>query len=287
MTRSALDIRPNLEPYSAERYDRNGEPISFYEFDHPGASAIYCSAHDLIRFAQLHLKSLRIDQRAVLTDASINQMQTATTSGGSNDGYGLGWRIVSDNHGYRTVNHDGSMGGVRTRLMLVPDENLAVAVLCNGNDGLPIEIADAILSECLDGYSVPKKPHTDQNASDGHLPFTAHSALQGEWVGRVETYSGTLPVKITIPEFGSVIVQFGDELQTILNYPTFSDNRLRGSTLGDIRTDDAAKRPYTLVFDLNLRWNVLNGSVSAISKPGPRLGNALSHWCELEKDPNR
>ena len=72
-----------------------------------------------------------------------------------------------------------------------------------------------------------------------------------------------------------------------LNNPTFSDDRLRGSTLGDIRTDDAAKRPYTLVFDLNLRWNVLNGSVSAISKPGPRLGNALSHWCELEKDPNR
>jgi CubicO group peptidase (beta-lactamase class C family) len=287
MTRSGLGIGPNLKPYAAERYDLNGKPISFYDFDHPGASAVFCSAHDLIRFAQLHLKSTRIDQQSVLSDASIDEMQTATTSTNPNDGYGIGWRIVPDNHGYRTVNHDGSMGGVRTRLMLVPDEKLAVAVLCNASNGLPVEIADAILSECLEGYKASVKPPIDNDALDGPPPFSPHPALQGVWSGQIHTYSGKIPVQITIPEAGPVLVRLSDDLQTVLNDPTFDDDRLRGSAFGDIQTDDAAKRPYTLTFDLNLRWNVLNGSVSAISNPGPKLGNALSHWCELEKTSNR
>jgi len=27
------------------------ESVPFYDFDHPGASAVFCSAHDLLRFA--------------------------------------------------------------------------------------------------------------------------------------------------------------------------------------------------------------------------------------------
>jgi CubicO group peptidase (beta-lactamase class C family) len=286
MTRSSLGIGPNLAPYSAERYDLNGKPISFYDFDHPGASAVFCSAHDLIRFGLLHLKSLRIDQRSILTPESIDEMQTPTTPSDPTDGYGIGWRIVSDNHGYRTVNHDGCMGGVRTRLMLVPDEDLAVAVLGNASNGLPVEITESILSECLPGYVEAPAIKTDNDALDGDPPFSPHPALQGEWAGKIHTYSGNVSVQITIPERGPVLVRCGDGLHSILNDPTFVDDRLRGTALGDIGTDDAAKRPYTLAFDLNLRLNVLNGSISAVSKPGPKLGNALSHWCELEKAPN-
>ena len=283
MTRSALGIGPNLGPYTAKRYDLNGNPISFYDFDHPGASAVYCSAHDLVRFGLHHLKSPLIDQRPVLTNASIDVMQTATTSADPDDGYGIGWRIVPDNHGYRTVNHDGSMGGVRTRLILVPEANLVVAVLCNASNGLPAEVADAILAECLPGFSATEPLSKDNDALDGPPPFAPPPALQGEWSGRIHTYTGGVTVQFSIPETGPILVRLGGGLQSVLDNPVFKDDRLKGAALGDIGTDDAARRPYTLGFDLTLRWNVLNGSVSAMSLPGPKLGNAVSHWCELEK----
>ena len=79
MTRSSLGIGMNLAPYTVERYDQSGKPISFYDFDHPGASAIFCSAHALIRFGLLHLKMLRLDHRSILTEPSIDATHTATT----------------------------------------------------------------------------------------------------------------------------------------------------------------------------------------------------------------
>ena len=99
----------------------------------------------------------------------------------------------------------------------------------------------------------------------------------------MQTYEGSIPVEMDIPDTGPIRVRFRDGLQTAVDASTFENDVLTGTTLGDIETEDSAKRPYTLAFELNLRWNVLNGSVTAVSEPGPRLGNALSHWCELEK----
>ena len=52
MTHSLTAVRPlseqGLGPPEAIRYGVDGGPIPFYEFDHPGASAVYGSAHDLV-----------------------------------------------------------------------------------------------------------------------------------------------------------------------------------------------------------------------------------------------
>ncbi|MBS14894.1 MAG: hypothetical protein CME19_25315 [Gemmatimonadetes bacterium] len=282
MTHASVGIGPHLAPYTAERYDQNGHPISFYDFDHPGASAVYCSPHDLIRFAMQHLKTSWIDQRPILSDASVDEMQTPTSEADSPDGYGIGWRITSDNHGYRTVNHDGSMGGVRTRLMFVPEERLAVAVMCNASNELPVEIADTVMAECLPDFA-PSAEMIDNNTLNKKMTFVSNSALSGLWKGRIHTYNGDLPIEITLSDQDTPTVRIGDGHRAVLEDITFEDDLLTGVSVGDIETEDASKRPYTLAFDLSLRWNVLNGSVSAISKPAAKLGNALSHWCELEK----
>src|SRR2546430_12637897 len=52
--------RSTLFPYTtlfrsrfiAERYDYNDRALPFFTFDHIGASSVYSSAHDLIRFAR-------------------------------------------------------------------------------------------------------------------------------------------------------------------------------------------------------------------------------------------
>lgn len=55
LTRTSVGLPPVLRPFAATRYGPDGRPIPFYEFDHDGASAVWSSAHDLIRFGLFHL----------------------------------------------------------------------------------------------------------------------------------------------------------------------------------------------------------------------------------------
>src|SRR5713101_7529048 len=120
MTRASVDIGPGLEPHAAARYGSDGLRIPFYDFDHPGGSAVFCSAHDLVRFGMFHLKAHLADQKAILSDDTLDEMQVPTTITGETAGYGVGWSINEDSLGYRTVSHGGGMGGVATSLQLVP-----------------------------------------------------------------------------------------------------------------------------------------------------------------------
>ena len=91
LTHTSVGIEPSLERYQAIRYDDHGLPIPLYDFDHRGASAIYSSAHDLVRFGLFHLKAHLPDQKAILSDASIDTMHESTMSSDKNIGYGIGW----------------------------------------------------------------------------------------------------------------------------------------------------------------------------------------------------
>ena len=153
LTRASVGVGPGLEKYQAGRYNPAGARLPLYDFDHPGASAACCSAHDLVRFGMFHLKAHLADQKAILSDASIDAMQVPTVAVGEEVGYGIGWRILARTFGgYRMAEHGGSMGGVRTQLYLVPSEKLAVAVLCNTENDLPEQVRDEILAALLPAY---------------------------------------------------------------------------------------------------------------------------------------
>jgi hypothetical protein len=107
--------------------------------------------------------------------------------------------------------------------------------------------------------------------------------LKGEWRGRVHTYRGEVPLTLWFKDSGDVHARLGDQLKTLLNDVRYRDNRLFGRMAGDLGTDDANRRPYYLHVEMVLRGPVLNGAVSAVSRPGKRAGNALSHWVELNK----
>jgi len=97
----------------------------------------------------------------------------------------------------------------------------------------------------------------------------------------VHTYKEDLPFDLSIKDSGDVQVTLGEQLTTLLNDASFDNSYLRGRLAGDIGTEDANRRPYHLHVELKHRDAVLNGSVTAVSLPGQRAGNALSHWAEL------
>jgi CubicO group peptidase (beta-lactamase class C family) len=289
MTHTSVNIGPRLKKYQAVRYGSDGLPIPFYDFDHPGASAVFSSAHDLVRFGMFHLKAHLPDQKAILSDETIDEMQQPTADISNGNGYGIGWRINSNEMGYRSIRHSGGMGGVSTVLVLIPSEKLAVVALANSSSSLPDQISKEILSVMLPEYaknralSESKKEQEKGQSQEPESSFKPTPELIGKWSGSVHTYKREIPLTFWFKESADVHVQLGDQLKTLLNDVSFKDDYLGGRMMGDIGTEDANRRPYHLHVALKLRGQVLNGAITAISLPGPRLGNALSHWVELKK----
>ena len=277
LTHTSVGIDPGLERYEAVRYGEDGLPIAFYDFDHRGASALYSSAHDLVRFGLFHLKARLPDQKAILSDESIDAMQAPTVNIGKNGGRGVGWALEDRGDGYRVISHTGSMGGVATTLRLIPSEKLAVVVLCNAGVRLPHRISDEILSTMLPKWR-PQNPEPQRTES-----FHPPPELIGAWAGKLITYKAEIPMTLRILESGDVHAQIGGQMKMLWNNVRWQDGYLTGAMPGDVGTEDAGRRPYFLSFSLKLRGRILSGAASAISTPGRRPGNALTQWVELNK----
>lgn len=299
MLRSSVDIPPAIQPYAAARYGSDGIPYPFYDFDHPGGSAIFCSAHDLIRFGMLHLGTRLPDQKALLSEQTLEAMQVNTSAPEEKNGYGIGWGVNADNLGYRSISHTGGMGGVNTLLMLIPSEKIVVAALGNACGSLPFRACEEILASLLPEYDVrlrQRQAEREKEQKKGAktkkpAAFKPGKRLSGEWNGELVTWNGPIPLMLWFKSSGDVHAQLGNQLRALVNDVKFDDDQLRGVMLGDIETEDANRRPYRLHLDLKLRDETLNGAIIAITHMevdqggarGRRTGNALSHWAELKR----
>lgn len=278
LTRTSVGLGPKLEKYQAARYGTDGTPIPFYDFDHAGGSAVYASAHDLVRFGMFHLKARLPEQKGILSDQAIDEMQKPTVKSGKTSGYGIGWAVNDMANGYRIVSHSGGMGGVSTILRLVPSKKIAVVVLANSSNPLPFRISQEILSALLPDFKAGPSPGAPLGES------FKPSELVGKWKGAVHTYNGEVPFELEFRESGDVHARLGNQLETLLNGARVEDGYLTGRMSGDIGTEDANRRPYWLAVSLKHRGEVLNGAMTAVPRPGGRrVGNALSHWVELKK----
>ena len=288
MNHSAVNLPAELKSFQAVRYGPQQQPLPFYDFDHPGASAVYSSVHDLIRFGLFHLKQRNDQQKAILRDITIDRMHAPTATINGQLGYGVGWFHNADEFGVKTVSHTGGMGGVRTRLVLVPDKNIAVATLCNFSTSLPLRVSEDLLAELIPEYREHLRQHRiDSSSTPGSAaepPFQPTPELLGNWKGHVHTYAGKRAVKLWIKSSGDIHIKIDNQLTMLLNQVRFDDGELRGVFASNVGTNDANRRPYHVHLRAKLRGTDLNGSLATRSLPGSRPGNALSYWIELEKD---
>jgi hypothetical protein len=125
-------------------------------------------ARGLVELARMHLadgvapggvRLLSADSARLMR---APQVEVPATVGGSVR-QGLGWRLSS-----RVVEHGGDAPGNGALLLLVPDRQVAIAVLVNGGDmyGLIRELCDGLLDE-LAGLASPPAPEVrPENAVD-------------------------------------------------------------------------------------------------------------------------
>lgn len=283
LTRTTVDIGPGLEPYTATRYDQNGRPIPFYTFDHPGGSAVFSSAHDLVRFAGFHLKNRLPGQKQILGAAMIDEMHRpidpqADREEGS--GYGIGFNVRTKD-GYRVVSHSGGMAGVATIMQLFPDRNVAIVVLTNSSSAAPRIIADKIAATMLPGWKpspVPTEPET--------RPFSPTPALVGTWKGTLSTPETEMPVELVFQNDGLIRATFGNQLPTLVSKARFERGFFDGDLNARIPNPDVRRYSYFVHLALKLDGAMLRGAATAIGdRDNDRVRNALTHWLSLTKQP--
>jgi CubicO group peptidase (beta-lactamase class C family) len=224
-------IAPAAEDRVAARYKTIKNALAFYDFDHRGASAVYSSAHDLVRFGMFHLKNHLSDQKPILKDKTIVFMQEAVDPGLPKSGYKLGWSVY-DLFGFKTVSHSGGMPGVTTNLRILPEANVALVVLCN-RSGINLRgVIHSVLSSILPEYKKAWEEAKEEESKRKTPKFTPPPELVGVWTGEIKTYQETLPVQMQIEKKGKIWFKvIGEKYRyetglSTVNPPQFTDDHL-------------------------------------------------------------
>ena len=137
------------------------EPIPWLNVDNIApAGGVNSSAADLAKWMLFRLANGVHGDDAILRPADVKEMRTPQTIIPVTESrraaipetlfraYGLGW-FLEDYRGVRLVYHGGRIDGMSSRLTLVPEKRLGIAILTNrGRSNLP----DALTYRLLDAY---------------------------------------------------------------------------------------------------------------------------------------
>jgi len=270
LTKTAVYIESPEKNSIAQRYVENKDPSPFYDFDHRGASAVYSSAHDLLRFGMFHLKNHLPDQQQILSDSTIEKMQNDVDPWLPESHYKLGWD-VREKYGYKVVSHGGGMTGVRTILVLLPAEKIAVVVLCNGEYLDLSRISDPILAAMLPKYKENLKARQRNRGAGESNKLHSPAQLKGEWTGKIVTYKESIPVQLQIDENGdSRLIFLGisssdNEICEAIKLPRFENGFFTADFDGEIPIEEAFRCRHKISLKLKLHENRLSGFAAAMS----------------------
>ena len=286
MEHASVGIGPAAQKYAAVRYSSiNGRRPVAYSAS-PAASGIYCSAHDLALFGMFHLLAHLPDQKSILSDKSIEMMQNSTVSTGGSSRYGLGWWVNEDLYGYRGLLGQGGTDDAMAFLRLIPSEEIVVVMLTNTGDEFPPKVVDEILSVLLPSYRLKRASASNANPQQPKQDVKPSTSFVGNWVGKVHTYRGDVPLTISISASGAIQAK----LRSVVAEPTgsfeFTEKGLTGRLTGNVNLgtdEDTGPEPYDLDFELYLKGDMLYGSTTTRPRPEARYGARLSYWVELRK----
>jgi CubicO group peptidase (beta-lactamase class C family) len=209
MTHTSHRIRPGLEEVAAHSYTKDVAGrwvrVTPYAFDHPGASAIWSSAHDLARFLLLHMNGGAIGGTRILSEAAANEMQIVHQDARTaNSSYGVAWNISTVN-GVKQIVHSGGMPGVRTLIAAYPELGAGYVVLTNADGHNIVSRVAAELRKVLLPPTSEEGHTTDQTGDNESM-----KAVSGEWNGQVYDGGELVPLQLRFRDENKVLVRLGE-----------------------------------------------------------------------------
>lgn len=288
MTASAVGCTDLVRGQAAPRYGQDRVAYPDYDFDHPGGSAAYASARDLLAFASVFLPSG--PGRNLLDDEARSQLLETPGIRADGSAYGLGIGISRTPAGQQMLGHSGGMGGVSTLLRVIPEADLAFVVLCNGAGEVPATVAAALLAELFPSSA-------SQVGQVAPVRLAPHRGLRrGRWTGAVALPEGDIEIGLESNGAGRLAVSMGGAAAieaTCLPHPDpVSADHVACPTAWQLPTADAEARQHEVVLDLTEREGRLTGAAVAVNTAGwddaappeRRCGNALAYWLSATAD---
>ena len=127
-----------------------------YNRRHAASSTLHSNIDDMLRWGNANLKQGTLDGATILTPSSYGEMwklhrdmtaelaERAKKAGVKMPyqqiGVGLSW-FLQTLDGHQIVSHSGGDNGFRTNLELIPDQQIAIVVLTNGDGADPEELS--------------------------------------------------------------------------------------------------------------------------------------------------
>ncbi|HSJ23414.1 MAG TPA: serine hydrolase domain-containing protein [Longimicrobiales bacterium] len=294
MEDTAVSDGSDLAGLAAVRYANDGSALPPYTFDHVGASGVWSSAYDLVRFGMFQLGQRSPAYSHVLADSLRERMQLSAVVTAPGQARGLGWAITEDDNGYRRVSHTGSMPGVATVLNLYPEAGLAVVVLTNRSHPPSVaRVAHTIASVLLPDFAATAAARQAVTAPPARAAAAQAPAadvpadLHGAWRGAVLLHEDRVPLVLVVDAAGGVRARLDAGAEMPLENVRFADGWLTGrlqQTLAPGEATPAEERDrHEVVLNLVLRdGERLAGWASAITVGDPLYG-AVSYRMELRR----
>lgn len=289
MTNTSVTCAGEEVTHYAKSYTPDFHPIPNFFPYHPGANGVYCSSHDLLRFAMFHLKDHLQDQKAVISDDSIDKMQAIVSE--SNTRYGLGWSLDTNDLGQKIVYHGGSEPGTHNLMVLIPSQDIAIVILCNSDCGAHLlgtykAISQALLpdlSKIRNHQTESAVSDSAQSSSDSEEVPTP-SGFVGDWEGKIENYAGSIDVALSMKREGKAHVLLEDHQPRALDIAVLSDTFLLGSFPAEVPISDLPMRSKRVRLAVVREGNRLWGQATAERWEKERqMKYELSSWIELKK----
>lgn len=273
----------------AVKYDAAGQPLVATRNDTPGAGNAWASARDLAQFGAFHLSTrsagpVSPDSRRLMRTTFDPQATYHYYDGAR---YGLGWYWRRTEAGEAVVWHEGGMPGASALLVLLPERNLAVAVLINATD------ANAVAQSVADAFvkaAAPGAPTIAFDAAAGFAPYAAQPGWSGRWTGEVEIDGSKVPMALDIGD-GGAFVDFSGEGRTAAKpsrarfTPLLRGDVLLGTAVATVDAGDVdqTKQGY-LLLRLVRGSDDLTGAIVAYAAPD-RLEHLLPFRARLQRAP--
>ncbi|HEY4145967.1 serine hydrolase domain-containing protein [Pinirhizobacter sp.] len=262
----------------AVRYTDDGKPLPFYLTATPGSGEVVASAHDLARFAMFHLKDHLAGQKAILTDAQIDQLHAPHSDVAPGFFYGMGWQVHQTDGKTDVLYHGGGQTGVNAEFVLVPGFDVACIVLNNRHsDGEFItSVRDRLIRAVAPSWQgIPKQPVA------APAPLTAE--YQGTWRGTVQAQGHRVNATLVIDKQGKSTFAIEGQLPAPITDLGIVDGWISGDTTGGTGAPDAERAKLTkLSLSLKLRGDRIDGEIDAWDKTPARM-TVLPFWAKLTR----
>jgi CubicO group peptidase (beta-lactamase class C family) len=149
MTTASYFLSPDVERDGATVYQNDGEtPNPYWHISVRPSGAINASARDMAGYLRFYLQRGSLDGELLLSPASIDRMEKATTTWGAEAGleagYGLG-NYTSTRDGFVFHGHNGGVNGGLTEMAYLPEHGLGYAFMINsGNGAAFVQISELV-----------------------------------------------------------------------------------------------------------------------------------------------